>query len=103
MSYLDPTNPGLGPDDWRGRTEEARQELRRIEQIAEQRDVLSQAKQVDYAAQKPRVSDRIRRLFSRGGAPPDSGEPELSQEQVWERERQRRLEYEQDRLDGKAG
>ena len=103
MSYLEPTNPGLGPDDWRGRSEEAKEELREIEKVAEQRDILSQAKQADYVSHKPRVSDRIRRLFSRGGAPPDSGEPELSQEQVWERERQRRREYEQDRLDGKAG
>lgn len=103
MSDLEPTNPGLGPDDWRGRSEEAREELREIETVAEQRDILSQAKQADYVSHKPRVSDRIRRLFSRGGAPPDSGAPELSQEQVWERERQRRSEYEQDRLDGKAG
>jgi hypothetical protein len=71
--------------------------------VAGRRDVPSQAEQVDYFSPKPRVSDRSRRLFSRVGAPPDSGEPELSQEEVGERERQRRLEYEPDRLDGKSG
>jgi hypothetical protein len=94
MSYPD---PGLGPDAWRGRIEEAEEERRDIERAAQQRDILSQAKAADYITPRPRISDRIRRIFSRGAVPPDSGEPGPSQEQVWERERQRRREYEQDR------
>ena len=92
MSYL---GPSQGPDDWRGQKTNA--ELRDIERAAEHRDVLSQARRSDDPPQRQRVSDRIRRLFSRAAAPAGSGDPELSVEQVWECERQRRREYEHDR------
>ncbi len=93
MSYL---GPSQGPDDWRGQKTNA--ELRDIERAAEHRDVLSQARRSDDAPQRQRVSDRIRRLFSRGAAPAGSADLELSEEQVWEREAQRRREYEQERV-----
>ncbi|HET9719334.1 MAG TPA: hypothetical protein VFP55_04580 [Solirubrobacteraceae bacterium] len=40
---------------------------------------------------------RIRRTLSGGQAAPAAADPEPSEAEVWERERQRRLEYEQDR------
>lgn len=93
MSYL---GPSQGPDDWRGQKTDA--ELRDIERAAAQRDVLSQAKRSGYVPHRARLLDRIRRMFSRGAALAGSEEPDVSEEQVWERERQRRSEYEQDRL-----
>jgi hypothetical protein len=92
MSYLGPSH---GPDDWHGQKTNA--ERRDIERAAEQRDILSQAERSGYAPRRQRVSDRIRRMFSRGAAPSGSDDADLPEEQVWERERQRRREYEQDR------
>ena len=74
MAYL---GPSQGPDDWRGQKTDA--ELRDIERAAAQRDVLSQANRSDEAPQIQRLSDRIRRLFSRrcagefGGSRPVRG------------------------------
>ena len=92
MSYL-------GPSEARrlAQTEDQRW-VKDIERAAAQRDVLSGAKRSDYAPHRARLFDRIRRMFSRGAALAGSEEPEVSEEQVWERERQRRREYEQDRL-----
>jgi hypothetical protein len=64
MSYLGPTH---GPDDWGGQKTNA--ERADIERATKQRDVLSEAKRSDYAPRKQGLSDRIRRMFSRGAAP----------------------------------
>jgi hypothetical protein len=92
MSYVGPSH---GPDDWRGQSTKAGRTD--IERAAGQRDILSEANRSDYAPRRQRVSDRIRRVFSRGAARSGSDDAALSEEQVWERERQRRLEYEHDR------
>lgn len=41
--------------------------------------------------------DRVRRALTGGSAPPAPAEPEVPEAQVWERETERRAEYEQER------
>ncbi len=96
---MSPLTPGPGPEDWR--IDRANEERADIEKAVEQRAIRDQAKGVAYVSRKRRGADRVRRMLARGASPAASAEADVSDEQAWERERQRRNEYEQDRLDGR--
>jgi hypothetical protein len=85
---------------WRQQEGEAAEKQESIDQARERRALLDRARADAPGSPGRGVVDRVRRMFSRGGAPPGPGEADLSEEQVWERERERRREYDQDRLNG---
>jgi hypothetical protein len=83
---------------WRQQEGEAAEKQQSIDEARDRRALLEHAKGDALVSSPRRVGDRLRRMFSRGASPATSVEPDLSEEQIWERERQRRHEYEQDRL-----
>jgi hypothetical protein len=95
MSHL-PPDPGPG-FAW-NRAEDKEEE---IEQVVEQEDRLDQAEGADVPRSR-RLVDHLRSVFSGGASQEDSDEPEISTDEEWERERQRRSQYDQDRRDGKG-
>ena len=84
---------------WRQQEGEAADKQESIDQARDRRALLEQAN-ADAPVSSRRVVDRLRRMISRGPSPAGSVEAAVSEEQVWERERQRSRDYEQDRLNG---
>lgn len=91
MSNLE-DGPDLG-DVGHVRAEEEREEQ---DKVMEQSARLAQASDTPHVPLARRIAERIRRAVS-GGASPEPAEPKVSDEEVWDRELQRRQEYEQDR------
>lgn len=105
--------PGLGDgpnlNDWRHVWAEAEQG--NLQKLREQNELRAQARGVNDP-RRTRLLVRLRRILGRAAMPPAIGadlshpgltQPELSQQQVWARELQRRREYERDRSDLERG
>ena len=69
------------------------------EKVMEENARLSRASDVPHVPLTRRIAASIRRAI---GASPEPAEPEISDEEVWSRERERRQEYEQDRAQGEG-
>ena len=94
---MSPLTPGLGPEDWR--LDQTVAEQQAIEKVLKERTLLDQAEGHGSVSRGRRVADRFRRILARGSPPARSAEADVSEGQAWERERERRSEYEHDRQD----
>lgn len=93
----------MGPDPILGdpRFGRAEEELAAIDTARRENAIRDQARGEPYVPLARRAANRLRKVFS-NGAPFDTPARELTDEQVWAREEQRRLEAEQSRLNDDA-
>lgn len=91
-------NVGEGSNWNDPRQVEADAELERLEKIEEHNARLAQARGFEVSGGN-RLADRIRRMLGRS-APVAPAEPQMSEQEIWARELERRKEFEQQRKDG---